>query len=208
MIIRYCAARWMRSIHRAVVLSSILVTAGAAYAQTPPPKGDAALGATKAAMCLSCHGPAPGAPLAGMPSLAGQQEEFLVLQMILLREGLRDVPLMAGTLKSLSDRDLIDIAAYFGSRKPLLANSTRDAQRHAQGAALSQKMGCGSCHMNDYRGQRQVPRLVNQREDYLAATLKAYRDNKRSGTDTSMNAVMYQVTDGDIQALAHYLASQ
>lgn len=205
---RYGAARWVSTIHRAVVLSSALIAAGAAYAQTPPPKGDAARGAAKASVCLSCHGPAPGAPLAGMPSLAGQQEEFMVLQMILLREGLRDVPAMAGTLKSLNDSDLIDIAAYFNRLKPYSPDGNRDAQRHAHGAALSQKMGCGSCHMNDYRGQRQVPSLVNQREDYLAATLKAYRDNKRSGTDTSMNAVMYQVTDGDIQALAHYLASQ
>jgi cytochrome c553 len=198
----------MSTLHRAVVLSGVLVAAAAAYAQTPPPRGDAARGAPKAAVCLQCHGPAPGAPLAGMPSLAGQQEEFLVLQMILLREELRDVPVMAGTLKHLGDRDLIDIAAYFNSLKPYSPDGNPDAQRREYGAALSQKMGCGSCHMNDYHGQRQVPRLVNQREDYLAATLKAYRDNKRSGTDTSMNAVMYQVTDGDIQALAHYLANR
>jgi cytochrome c553 len=37
--------------------------------------------------------------------------------------------------------------------------------------------------------------------------MKDYRDNKRSGSDTSMNAVMYQVSDADIQALAHYLAN-
>lgn len=62
--------------------------------------------------------------------------------------------------------------------------------------------------MGDYRGQQQVPRITNQREDYLAATLKAYRDNKRSGVDTSMNAVMYKVSDADVRALAHYLAQQ
>lgn len=201
-------ARWMRPIHRAVVLYGLIFAAGAACAQTPSPKGDPARGAPKATACLSCHGPAQGAPLAGMPSLSGQQEEFLILQMILLREGLRDVPVMAGLLKSLTDRELIDIAAYFNSQKPYTGNSSRDTQRHARGADLSQNMGCGSCHMKDYRGQSQVPGLTNQREDYLAASLKAYRDNKRSGTDTSMNAVMYQASDGDIQALAHYLAHQ
>ena len=60
--------------------------------------------------------------------------------------------------------------------------------------------------MSDYRGQQHVPRIANQREDYLVLALKAYRDNKRSGSDTSMNAVLYQVSDADIQALAHYLA--
>jgi cytochrome c553 len=36
--------------------------------------------------------------------------------------------------------------------------------------------------------------------------MKAYRDNKRTGTDTSMNAALYRVSDADIEALAHYLA--
>ena len=36
--------------------------------------------------------------------------------------------------------------------------------------------------------------------------MKDYRDNRRSGSDTSMNAALYQVADSDIQALAHYLA--
>ena len=42
---------------------------------------------------------------AGMPALAGQQYEFLELQMILLREGLRDVPVMNGMLKAFSDQE-------------------------------------------------------------------------------------------------------
>jgi cytochrome c553 len=37
-------------------------------------------------------------------------------------------------------------------------------------------------------------------------SLKAYRDNKRSGIDTSMNDAMYKVTDDEIRALAHFLA--
>ena len=71
----------------------------------------------------------------------------------------------------------------------------------------TQEIACGSCHLQDYRGQKQVPRLTNQREDYLVAAMKAYRDNKRTGADTSMNAVLYQVPDSEIQALAHYLAN-
>ena len=50
------------------------------------------------------------------------------------------------------------------------------------------------------------PRLVSQREDYLLRTLREYRDNKRAGTDTSRNAVVYAVPDADLAALAHYFA--
>ena len=36
----------------------------------------------------------------------------------------------------------------------------------------------------------------------------AYRDDKRTCADTSMNAAMYGRSDSDIRALAHYFAQQ
>src|SRR5688572_4944681 len=199
----YDPARRMTCIRRAVFLCCGFLAASAVCAQS---KGDASRGAARAAACTSCHG-APGqAPLAGNPSLDSQMAHYLELQLVLMREGLREVPQMAGMLKGLSDRDLGDIAAYFSGQKPPQRTVSRDAKLYARGAALAKAMICGNCHGEDYRGQKHLPRLAHQREDYLAASLKAYRDNKRTGIDTSMNGVMYQVTDGDIQALAHYLA--
>jgi len=183
----------------------VALMSGAVFAQS---KADPSRGAAKAAACAACHGTPERPPLAGMPTLAGQLEQFLVLQMFLFREGLRDVPLMAGTLKGYTDRDFEDVAAYFAGQKPLPGEPGRDPRQHARGAALSQGMACGSCHLKDYSGQRQVPRLANQREDYLAASMKAFRDDKRIGTDTNMNGILYRVPDGDIQALAHYFAHQ
>ena len=203
---RLDTARRTSVIRRAVALGFLYaLAASAVYAQS---KADPARGAAKAAVCAACHGTPERPPLAGMPTLAGQQEQFLVLQMFLMREGLRDVPQMAGTLKDLSDRDLDDVAAYFARQKPPRGESGGNPKLRASGAALAKGMACGSCHLGDYSGQRQVPRLAGQREDYLAATMKAYRDNKRVGTDTSMNGILYQVPDGDIEALAHYLAHQ
>ena len=141
-----------------------------------------------------------------MPYLNGQQREFLVLQMFVIREGLRDVPQMRGMLDGFTDADLNNVAAYFAEQPPTAPGGKADPKLQARGASLAQAMGCGSCHMGNYAGQRQVPRITNQREDYLAVTLAAYRDNKRTGVDTSMNAIMYKVSDADIAALAHYLA--
>lgn len=194
-----------RFFRRAFFLAALFGIAATATAQSG---GDVARGAEKAAMCVACHGVEGRAPLPGMPALAGQQREFLEGQMVLLREGLRNVPGMEGMLRSFNDRDLIDIAAYYSAAKPFTETGKRHARRHAQGAALSKAMGCGSCHQPDYSGQRGIPRIVNQREDYLAATLKAYRDDKRTGMDTNMNALMYGRSDADIAALAHYLAHQ
>ena len=68
-------------------------------------------------------------------------------------------------------------------------------------------MHCGSCHLPDYSGREQMPRLSHQRIDYTIQSLAAYREGTRSGVDTSMNGVMYGTTDADIRALAHFLAS-
>jgi cytochrome c553 len=198
------AARRMSVICRAAIVGAAFVLVpGAAY---PQAKGDPARGADKAAACDACHGAAGRAPLPGTPTLAGQQAEFLVLQLILLREGLRDVPQMAGMLKGWPDRDLQDVAAHYNARQPLRDDGKRDSQLQERGAGLAKSLGCNSCHGGDFRGQQHVPRIAGQREDYLIASLTAYRDNKRTGVDTSMNAAMYGATDADIRALAHYLA--
>ena len=170
--------------------------------------GDAVRGAAKVAACASCHGTPDRPPLPGMPSLAGQQPAFLVVQMFFMREGLRAVPAMDGLLKGFADRDLEDVAAYYAAQKPLPDAGKRDASLYSFGAGLSKGMGCGNCHLADYSGQRHIPRLTSQREDYLALTLQAYRDDKRTCADTSMNAAMYGRSDSDIRALAHYFAQQ
>lgn len=193
----------MRAIRR-VFLFCCVVACGSALAQS---KADPARGAARAAACGACHGTGKTPPPERMPSLAGQQPEFLVLQMFIIREGLRDVPEMKGMLNGFSDPDLNDVAAYFAAQPPRVLGAKPDPKRQARGAERSKAMGCGSCHMPNYEGQRQVPRITHQREDYLAAALKAYRDNKRTGIDTVMNAAMYKVPDADIEALAHYLAN-
>ena len=195
----------MERIRRAFVCLALMLAAGAAPAQS---KGDPARGEAKTKICAACHGSSERDPLPLTPWLAGQLEEVTVLQLFLIREGLREIPQMAGLLDKVTDPDFFDIAAYY-VRQPLSRDASRpDPGKHARGAALAKQMGCGSCHLADYLGQKQVPRIAGQREDYLAATLKAYRDNKRAGPDTSMNGMMYRAADADIEALAHFLAHQ
>ena len=81
---------------------------------------------------------------------------------------------------------------------------TRALVKTAQERAKA--LRCGICHLSDFSGQNQIPRLAGQREDYLAGEMRAYRDGKRSGGDTIMAAALYGVTDADIRALAHFLS--
>ena len=157
--------------------------------------------------CLACHG-ADGNSLApGIPSIAGQPKVFLETQLVLIREELRPAPQMLPIVKELSDEEIIKLAAHFSKlpARPVTSEPV-DAGLRQQGMERAKALRCGVCHVADFTGQNQVPRLAGQREDYLLAQLKAYRDDQRKGGDTIMAAALYGVSDGDLKALAHFLA--
>jgi len=52
----------------------------------------------------------------------------------------------------------------------------------ARAQALAQQHRCNSCHNPDYSGKDNVPRIANQREDYLARRLA----NTRTTAATAM----------------------
>ena len=159
-------------------------------------------------ICSACHGKDGNAVTPLTPSLASQPETFLVAQMILFREGLRQVPTMNAVFAKTTEQDLLDLAAYFNKQPLIVGGESRNAALYEQGAALSKRGSCGGCHLPDYRGREQSPRLAGQREDYLNSTMIAYRDSKRSGTDTTMTGILYGISDAEIKALAHYFAQQ
>ncbi len=68
-------------------------------------------------------------------------------------------------------------------------------------------MLCGTCHLADYAGQKQVTRLAGQDETYLVYSMKQFRDNPGPGRDTIMAATLYGLSDADLANLAHYLAT-
>ena len=185
------------SLAAAVLAAAFIVPA---MAQAPP----------QLEQCGTCHGVEGRSETPSVPSLAGMPAEFITLQMILFREGLRDAPPMQQFAQGLSDADIERIAAFYASLPPGPApdRGPRDPARMARGEALAGRMNCGACHLPDFRGRAQMPRLAGQREDFLARTLKEYRDSRRVGTDTQMNAVMFGVSDADIAALAHFLAQR
>lgn len=157
--------------------------------------------------CSACHGPDGNSPTPAIPSIAGQPKLFLENQLVLFREELRRSPAMLPIVKGMNDAEIAQLASHYSA---LPARSMEAAQAdnslEEQGMQAAQKRRCGICHLSDFSGQNQVPRLAGQREQYLENELRAYRDGKRSGGDTVMAEALYGVPDGDIRALAHFLA--
>jgi cytochrome c553 len=158
--------------------------------------------------CAACHGDDGHSRTPNIPSLAGQPEFFLVNQLFLFREGVRNIPGMSELTKGLKDDDLVAIAKHFAAIDAKASDESIDPALVKRGAALAEPMRCASCHLPSLAGQEQMPRLANQRVDYLIHSLKEFRDNKRSGADTLMSNVVIGVSDDDPAALAHYVASQ
>lgn len=158
-------------------------------------------------LCGTCHGEQGNSKMENTPSLAGQPELFLTNQLILMRERLRKSEIMAPFVKGLKDDEIVALSAHFSKLPPQPTDDPVDRSVVARGAELAQKLFCGQCHLPNYEGREQMPRLTHQRVDYLIQSMAAYRAGTRSGIDTSMNGVMAGVSDQDIRALAHYLAS-
>ncbi|RAI59481.1 c-type cytochrome [Roseicella frigidaeris] len=192
----------------ALLAATLLPALVPAPARAGDPQRGEALARDRA--CGGCHGEAGLSGERGVPSLAGQQAEYLTLQLILFRERLRTDPPMPDLAQGLDDAAVEDLAAFYAGLPPGPApdRGPPEAAALAAGAGLSEQLRCGICHKADYHGQAQVPRIAGQREEFLQHALTAYRDNQRHGTDTNMNAVMHGVSDAEIAAIAHYMAHQ
>ncbi len=156
--------------------------------------------------CAACHGADGNSQLPNIPSLAGQPKVFVENQLVIIREGLRDIPAMKGLLDGVSDAEITAMAVHFARLPARNAPPPGDPTLMAQGKALAEGMRCGICHLPDYRGREQMPRLAAQREDYLLYSMLQFKNNQATGRDTIMAASLYGVSDNDIKALAHFLA--
>jgi cytochrome c553 len=159
-------------------------------------------------LCGSCHGEDGNSKLENIPSLAGQPEFFVTNQLLLMREGVRKVEAMADLVKELKDEDMTALAKHYAKQPAKRSDEPIDEALAKRGADLAAKLRCASCHKPDFSGQDQMPRIAKQRTDYLIHSMKEFRDDKRSGADTAMTAVVIGVPDSDLAALAHYAASR
>jgi len=166
-------------------------------AQNPP---------ARANMCNACHGPNGNAVLKDMPSIAGQPKVFIENQLVLIREGMRDIPQMKGVLDNVPDTELTELANHYTSLKIAKPPAQKQTALYDKGETLSTEMRCGICHLPNYVGREQMPRRAGQREDYLLLTMRAMQSNQAVGRDPIMSASLHGISDADFQAIAHFLA--
>lgn len=160
----------------------------------------------KIQVCGACHGPDGNSKIVGTPSLAGQPKIFLENQMVMIREGMRDIPAMKGQLDGVSDAAIIAMSQFYTSSPAISQAGPRNKSLFEKGQVISKEALCGTCHLSNYVGRDQMPRIAAQREDYLLYSMRQFRSNQVTGRDTIMAASLYGMSDDDLKAIAHYLS--
>jgi len=187
-------------------LARVIAAAALALTGVPLATGAEPISA-RLAPCLACHGEQGRSENPGVPSLGGQPEFYLTVQLLLFRDKLRVVELMNAVMQGFSNDDLRAMAASLAKLPPPPpAGGNADAARMEAGRTLAEQNRCNFCHTGNYHGERNVPRLAGQREDYLVKALREYKSNSRRGYDAAMADVLYQVSDEQILDLAYFLA--
>jgi cytochrome c553 len=188
----------MYKIKTIAAFAFVALLVSSAHAETIP---------ERAVTCFACHGEHGTSEAENTPSLGGQQAAYALIQLFMFREKLRTFDPMNEVTKSFSDDDLKAFSDFIATLpKPQPPSDAPDAARMQKALAIINANHCNSCHKGDFGGADNVPRLANQREDYLAKTLREYKDNSRHGYDGTMADVMGAVTVEQIPDLAYYIS--
>mgnify|MGYP003346171667 CR=1 FL=1 len=148
------------------------------------------------------------------PKLAGQSPDYIIKQVHDFRSGARNHQTMYLMATAVSDEDLADIAAYFGSVERMHgeAHTTPPlaARLYLEGDAERAIVPCAGCHGEHGQGlPGNGPVLGGQHRRYLQKQLLDWRAHERSNhADGTMNRIAAALSDTEIEALADYLAAQ
>jgi cytochrome c553 len=183
-----------------------LIAAAVGFA-VPASAQDTAAAASKAAVCVACHGPGGNSTQGRYPSLAGQTARYLYLQLKDFNEGRRTDSLMTPIAKTLTRDDMLSLAAYFSAQELRPAEFAADPARVARGQTRAAETLCTMCHGTGFRGQNEIPRVAGQQHDYIVKQLRDFRERKRTNDAGNMTSVARTLSDQDIEDLAQYLAT-
>ena len=189
-------------------------------------------------VCAACHGMNGISQSPMVPNLAGQQKDYLVNQLQDYRDHTRSnlygVQYMWGMARSLTDKQIQELADYFSKQTPVKASIVNaDDPQLARGKEIFEKgipeqgvIQCNSCHGPSGEGMATFPRLAGQKAYYLTQQLNVWQhpDQKRFmevGGNTwaprtitfarprgvLMQNIAKNLSDADAQAVALYLSS-
>ena len=189
--------------HRCAARAGLIATLLLTGAQS----GLAAEAPESLAPCLACHGADGQSQIENVPSLGAQTAPYSLIQLFMYRENMRVAEPMNAAAKDLTDGELQSIAAALAALPaPKPPEAPGDPARLERARTLTEQNHCNVCHRPDFAGQQTVPRLADQREDYLLKTLREYKTGARHAYEPIMIEVLQPIDDMQLVEFAYYLS--
>src|SRR3954452_17919531 len=177
---------------------------------------DIEAGRAKAVYCAGCHGADGNSGMTDYPILAGQTGRYVYIHLKDYTAGRRSHDMMTPAVQPLTPDDMRDLATFYAAQRlqpprvgagessvPFQPNQ----DRVAAGKRKAAETLCTMCHLGEFAGQNEVPRVAGQHPEYVVRQLKAFRSKARTNDAGTMTAVAKTLSDEDIGNLAQYLAS-
>lgn len=178
--------------------------------------GNPIAGKLKSELCQGCHGEDGIGLEPQIPNLAGQYGKYIVKQIHDYQTGARKHQIMSAMAKTVSDGELVDIAAYFTSRNKMAgsgAGSPVGESIFSNGNSSTSLIPCIRCH--GVKGKGLTPKtslfpvIGGQHKEYLRKQLTDFRGRIRLNSPGQiMNNITKSLTDAEIEALAEYISAQ
>lgn len=180
------------------VWAALIAGSAAIAADAPAPQIPA-----KAQVCMACHeqGTKLGDPPVSVPKLIRQQSEFIVKALREFKAGVRTNPTMRAMAATLDDKDIRELADYFGGVRPLPV-------RPAAGMTMPKvvKQVCENCHgMTGVASIPEMPIIGGQHPDFLSKALESFRSGERK--NAVMGPVAKMLTSEEVAEAASYYAA-
>ncbi len=170
-------------------------------------------------ICASCHGPRGNSVSPAFPKLAGQQKDYLEVQLKAFRDRTRGDPMaqayMWGMTAQLSDDMIANLATYYAQQRPAPGKAPDPKLAQAgqaifeQGIASAGVPACQTCHGQRAEGNAVIPRLADQHPEYLVKQLVSFKTKTRAEANAPpMHAVTSGMTFDQMESVAAYAASR
>jgi cytochrome c553 len=211
---------WRYALFAATTVMSIAAAAQEATQAAVAKPDLAKAGQIAAQVCAACHGADGNSAAAANPNLAGQGADYITLQLMHFKAGVRVNATMQAMAATLSDADMKALGIYFsrqkpkglGAKDPALVKAGQKLWRG--GDEATDVPACAACHSPTGAGiPKNYPRLAGQYADYVYAQLKAFQSGARGadpgGKDVNgriMASIAHDMTDEQMKAVADYAA--
>jgi cytochrome c553 len=160
-----------------------------------------------AQQCFACHGPDGNSANPKYPILAGQGWRYIFLQLRDFKEGRRSNPEMSPMAAKLTRDQMIALGNFFAAQKQRPAAFAPDDAKVQAGKKVADAALCTMCHLGEFKGQNEIPRVAGQWPQYIAKQLEDFRAKRRTNDAGNMTSVTRNLTDEQIQDLAQYIAN-